>query len=69
MWNYRVISAEPIHDREWLVKGRDAMRHRGPDSEGIYWSNDGRVGLGTSATNFGPFPRWTSANASASREN
>jgi asparagine synthase (glutamine-hydrolysing) len=25
---------------------RDALRHRGPDDEGAWWSSDGRVGLG-----------------------
>lgn len=34
-----------IADCEWLLHGRDAMRHRGPDDAGIYWSSDGRVGL------------------------
>jgi asparagine synthase (glutamine-hydrolysing) len=31
--------------REWLLAGRDAMRHRGPDDAGLWWSDDGRVGL------------------------
>lgn len=31
--------------REWLVAGRDAMTHRGPDDAGEWWSGDGRVGL------------------------
>lgn len=29
----------------WLVIGRDAMTHRGPDDAGEWWSADGRVGL------------------------
>lgn len=33
-------------DRDWLVAGRDAMRHRGPDGAGLWWSPDGRVGFG-----------------------
>lgn len=33
-------------DRTWLVAGRDAMNHRGPDDAGEWWSPDGRVGLG-----------------------
>jgi asparagine synthase (glutamine-hydrolysing) len=33
-------------DRDWLIAGRDAMAHRGPDNSGIFWSTDGRVGLG-----------------------
>ena len=31
--------------REWVSKGCDAIRHRGPDSSGEWWSADGRVGL------------------------
>ena len=33
-------------DRDWLISGRDAMKHRGPDDAGLWWSPDGRVGLG-----------------------
>ena len=25
---------------------RDSLRHRGPDDAGVWWSEDGRVGLG-----------------------
>src|SRR5687768_18240854 len=32
--------------RDWLAEGRDAMRHRGPDDAGEWWSADGRIGLG-----------------------
>ena len=35
-----------MRDRSWLPVGRDAMRHRGPDDFGEWWSSDGRVGLG-----------------------
>ncbi len=35
----------PCQDRNWLVVGRDAMTHRGPDDAGEWWSADGRVGL------------------------
>lgn len=35
----------PISERSWLAVGRDAMRHRGPDDAGEWWSPDGRVGL------------------------
>jgi asparagine synthase (glutamine-hydrolysing) len=35
----------PEIDRRWLVMGRDAMTHRGPDNAGEWWSADGRVGL------------------------
>ena len=32
--------------RQWLGAGCDALRHRGPDGAGEWWSEDGRVGLG-----------------------
>jgi asparagine synthase (glutamine-hydrolysing) len=38
-------SLSPATDRTWLTAGRDAMRHRGPDDAGDWWSDDGRVGL------------------------
>jgi asparagine synthase (glutamine-hydrolysing) len=41
-----IAATEAIQDRAWLAKGRDAMRHRGPDDAGEWWSNDGRVGFG-----------------------
>jgi asparagine synthase (glutamine-hydrolysing) len=41
-----IAGTEPVVDRDWLVAGRDSMRHRGPDDAGEYWSADGRVGLG-----------------------
>ena len=41
-----IASALPILDRDWLIGGRDAMSHRGPDDCGDWWSADGRVGLG-----------------------
>lgn len=34
-----------MSDRSWLAYGRDAMKHRGPDDAGEWWSADGRVGL------------------------
>jgi asparagine synthase (glutamine-hydrolysing) len=34
-----------VRERRWLVAGRDAMRHRGPDDAGEWWSADGCVGL------------------------
>lgn len=40
-----VVSRTAISDRRWLAVGRDAMRHRGPDDCGEWWSFDGRVGL------------------------
>ena len=30
----------------WLTEGRDAMRHRGPDDSGIWWSEDEKIGFG-----------------------
>jgi asparagine synthase (glutamine-hydrolysing) len=41
-----VASSWPVKDRDWLAQGRDALRHRGPDDAGEWWSADGRVGLG-----------------------
>ena len=41
-----IASAGPISKKDWLGKGRDTMAHRGPDSIGIWWSEDNRVGLG-----------------------
>lgn len=29
----------------WLARGRDAIKHRGPDDAGEFWSPDGTVGL------------------------
>lgn len=40
-----VVSRHPIVDGAWLVNGRDAMIHRGPDDFGSWWSEDKRVGL------------------------
>lgn len=41
-----VASTRPIDDRDWLPAGCDAIAHRGPDDSGIFWSSDGRIGLG-----------------------
>lgn len=41
-----IASHSPIVRQDWLVAGRDAMAHRGPDDKGLWWSNDGHVGLG-----------------------
>jgi asparagine synthase (glutamine-hydrolysing) len=41
-----MASIAPVDQRAWLAAGRDAMRHRGPDDAGEWWSADGRVGLG-----------------------
>jgi asparagine synthase (glutamine-hydrolysing) len=39
-------ATQSFRDRTWLIAGRDAMMHRGPDDAGEWWSDDGRVGLG-----------------------
>lgn len=36
----------PVSDRNLLLAGRDALYHRGPDDAGVWWSADGRIGLG-----------------------
>lgn len=41
-----ISSALPVDDRSWLLAGRDAMVHRGPDDAGQWWSDDLKVGLG-----------------------
>ena len=40
-----ICSTSRIDDRSWLVAGRDAMAHRGPDDAGEWWSRNGCVGL------------------------
>src|SRR5437879_6221276 len=32
-------------NRDGLITMRDTMSHRGPDNAGVWWSDDGRVGL------------------------
>ncbi len=39
------VSQSPIADHDLLIRMRDAMRHRGPDDAGVWWSPDGCVGL------------------------
>lgn len=41
-----LVSDSAIVNRSWIAAGRDAMRHRGPDDAGEWWSLDGRVGFG-----------------------
>jgi asparagine synthase (glutamine-hydrolysing) len=41
-----IASRSENNARAWLIAGRDAMTHRGPDDAGEWWSKDGRVGLG-----------------------
>jgi asparagine synthase (glutamine-hydrolysing) len=40
------VAGEVRVSRDLLVAMRDSVRHRGPDDEGVWWSPDGRVGLG-----------------------
>ena len=40
-----IASLRPVEKREWLLSGRDAMTHRGPDDAGLWWSGHGQVGL------------------------
>ena len=41
-----IVSAAPVRERDWIALGRDAMRHRGPDDAGEWWSADGCAGFG-----------------------
>ena len=41
-----IASPSQNDSRDWLIAGRDSMAHRGPDDAGVWWSADGRVGLG-----------------------
>ncbi|HMA40290.1 MAG TPA: asparagine synthase (glutamine-hydrolyzing) [Gemmatimonadales bacterium] len=41
-----IASRAPVGERDVLAVMRDTMRHRGPDDAGLWWSPDGRVGLG-----------------------
>jgi asparagine synthase (glutamine-hydrolysing) len=36
----------PLVDRDEVLRTREAMRSRGPDGAGLWFSNDGRTGLG-----------------------
>ncbi len=40
-----VASSRPVAASVPLARMRDALRHRGPDEEGLWWSADGRCGL------------------------
>jgi asparagine synthase (glutamine-hydrolysing) len=39
------VLSRPGNNREFLISMRDALRHRGPDDAGTWWSADGLVGL------------------------
>ncbi|HET7250542.1 MAG TPA: asparagine synthase (glutamine-hydrolyzing) [Gemmatimonadales bacterium] len=41
-----IASRTPVERPEVLRAMRDTMKHRGPDDAGLWWSPDGRVGLG-----------------------
>ncbi len=41
-----IASQSSVSARGWLAAGGDALRHRGPDDAGEWWSADGCVGLG-----------------------
>jgi asparagine synthase (glutamine-hydrolysing) len=41
-----IAARAPVADRAVLGAMRDALRHRGPDDAGSWWSPDGCVGLG-----------------------
>jgi asparagine synthase (glutamine-hydrolysing) len=41
-----VVSVSPVANSGLLTAGSDAMRHRGPDGAGEWWSQDRCVGLG-----------------------
>ena len=40
-----IVSERSIEDQGKLLHMRDAMRHRGPDDAGIWWTPDKRLGL------------------------
>ena len=40
------VAGEVRMPRELLGAMRDRLKHRGPDDDGLWWSPDGRVGLG-----------------------
>jgi asparagine synthase (glutamine-hydrolysing) len=41
-----VAGVSPAVNRSWLDDGAAALRHRGPDDGGVWWSPDHRVGFG-----------------------
>ena len=40
-----IILADDEVDHDWLYKSIKSVSHRGPDSQGIWWSADKNVGL------------------------
>ena len=41
-----IVSTKPITERAWIEDGREAIRHRGPNDKGLWWSANGQVGFG-----------------------
>jgi asparagine synthase (glutamine-hydrolysing) len=41
-----VVSTAPLPDALPVQAMRDALRHRGPDDAGLWWSSDRRVAFG-----------------------
>jgi asparagine synthase (glutamine-hydrolysing) len=41
-----IASSSPVRDHDLLLIQRDLLEHRGPDEAGVWWSEDGTVGLG-----------------------
>lgn len=41
-----IASIDIVESPDWLMRGCDAMTHRGPDDRGLWWSADARVGFG-----------------------
>jgi asparagine synthase (glutamine-hydrolysing) len=40
-----IAAMNPLARADWLEAGRDAMCHRGPDGQGLWWAADRRVAL------------------------
>lgn len=40
-----IASTKTISRRDWLPAGQNAMAHRGPNDRGLWWADDGQVGL------------------------
>lgn len=41
-----IAAKQAVSDRGWLQSAVQSLLHRGPDAFGVWWSKDGRVGLG-----------------------
>ena len=40
-----IASRAPVQRHEWLSVASEAMAHRGPDDDGLWWSADGKTGF------------------------